>query len=488
MLANILIAALLQTAQALPPSPPDLTPDQWRIAAKQDIEAVHDTLRDNAPFMVVDRDSADMRRWLEVGRTEALGDLVKVTDGRSYYYVLARYIGGFRDGHIGLGLTKGALKGRMPDWPGFAMTWRNERYEVGWVQPGMEGGAPPVGAVLVSCDGQSAEAMAQTRLDRLFGNMKLEANRSGLAFQLLRDYHYPVPAPKACTFRTANGEKNWSLTWSTPAGNLVETAAKELFAPQARFGVSRWGSNAWWIGAPTMTGEDDWKALYAAIETNLTTIRAAHVVVIDLRGNGGGNSDYGDRLARHLFGDPVVNANAVAWGDLVFKDGPLSRKWAADGVAQSEDNPEWLASIKPISEKLDAAPLGSKVLIDTAGEVERHADRSPNLMKGQVVVLVDHACFSACLDTLDLFTRLPGVKLAGVETGADTIFMDGMRAPLPSGKATLGFGIKAWVQRKRGSNIPYEPDPSLRYTGSLADETALKLWLADKLGVQGIGG
>jgi hypothetical protein len=486
MLAAVLFAALLQTPPAAPPtSPPELTPDQWREAARQDVEAIHDTLRDNAPFMVVDRDSADMRRWLDTGRTEALDDLPKVNDGRGYYYVLARYVGGFRDGHISLGLTKGAIEGRMPDWPGFAMTWRNGRYEVGWVQPGLEARTPPIGAVLVSCDGRPAEALAQERLDRLFGNMKMEAQRSALAFQLLRDYHYPVPAPAECVFRTPEGEKSWKLAWSTPTDDLVNTAAAELFAPRARFGVSRWGDNAWWIGAPTMMGEENWKALYTAIDANLAAIRRAEVVVIDLRGNRGGNSDYGDRLAHQLFGDSVANASAVAWGDLVFKDGPLSRKWAADGVAQSKDSPEWLASIKPISDKLDAAPLGSKVLIP-AGELPARVEQPPSPMKGRVVVVIDHACFSACLDTLDVFTRLPGVELAGVETGADTIFMDGVRAPLPSGKASLSFGIKAWVQRQRGSNIPYRPDPSLTYTGSLADETALKRWLAVKLGVTGI--
>ena len=480
-----LLAALIQSAQAAPPPPPALTPDQWRAAARQDIEAIHDTLRDNAPFMVVDRDSAGMRRWLETGRTEALADLPKVTDGRGYYYVLARYVGGFRDGHIGLRLASGAIKGRMPDWPGFAMAWRNNRYEVGWVQPGQEAAAPPVGAVLVSCDGQPAEALAQARLDRLFGDMTQEAQRSAIAFQLLRDYHYPVPTPAACSFRTAAGEKTWTLTWSTPAGETVDTAAKALFAPRARFGVDRWGKDAWWIGAPTMTGEDNWKALYAAVDANLAALRSAPVVVIDLRGNGGGNSAFGDRLARKLFGDTVVDAHEVVWGDLVFQSGPLSRKWAADAVVAAKDNPDWLAEMKPEAEKLAAAPLGSKVLIpaDATPPAPKAAPQSP--MKGKVVVLVDHACFSACLDTLDVFTRLPGVKLAGVETGADTIFMDGMGAPLPSGRATLGFGIKAWAQRVRGSNVPYKPEAGLQYDGSLADEAGLKTWLAGKLGVEG---
>jgi hypothetical protein len=365
------------------------------------------------------------------------------------------------------------------------MTWRNHHYEVGWVQSGLERTTPPPGAILVSCDGQSAEALARARLDRLFGNLELEAERRASAFQLLRDYHYSIPSPGACVFRSGGREKSWTLTWSTPPGDLVETAAKSMFGRRAEFGVARWGRNAWWIGAPRMSGDEDWKKLYAAIDTNLAEIRSAQVVVIDLRGNGGGNSDYGDRLARRLFGDPLVNAHQLVWGDLVLKAGPLSRQWATEGLAQAAGNPEWLASIKPVADKLAAAPPGSKVVIDNGGNAPAPAARVPSPMKARVVVLVDHACFSACLDTLDVLTRLPGVQLAGVETGADTIFMDGMRAPLPSGKATITFGIKAWVQRKRGSNLPYRPAPALRYTGPLSDEAALRAWLAAKLKVRG---
>ena len=465
---------------------PEVTPDEWRAAAKQDIDGIHDILRDNAPFMVVNRDSADMRRWLETGRKEASNDLSKVTDVWSYHYVLDRYVGGFRDGHLGVGTTK-TLNGPMTNSPGFKMAWRNGNYEVGWVQAGMEATMPPIGAALVSCDGKPAETLAQERLDRLFGNLRLEATRSESAALLLEDFsQYPITRPKTCSFRVAGRVKNWTLTWSVPTGEVVRESIRATSAPRAKFGVDRWGENAWWIGAPTMTDDENWKAIYAAVETNLGAIRSADAVVIDLRGNGGGNSAFGDKLARKLFGDPIVDANAVAWGDLVFKAGPLSRKWAADALTRAldKDDRDWLAEMKPASEQLDAAPLGSMVLVK-ADPPPKPTLSSTNPVRGKVIVLVDYACFSACLDTLDVFTRLPGVKLAGVETGADTIFMDGMRTPLPSGKATLTFGIKAWVQRERGSNVSFKPDPSLRYTGSLADEAALTRWLADALGVKG---
>src|SRR5579862_2145545 len=249
--AAALSAILLQLQAAqeplpLPPAP--LTPEQWREAAREDIDAIRDTLRDNAPFMVVDRDSAGMRRWLETGRREAVDNLSRVTDGRSYIYFLRRYVGGFRDGHISLTPTKASFPGLLPAWPGFAMTWRHGHYEVGWVQPGLEAAVPPVGAALSSCDGKSAQAVAEVRLDRMFGNLNLEAGRSAVAFQLLRDYRFPVGTPAACTFRTATGEKTWKLAWSTPTGEIVDTAFDRLEPSSAKFGVGRWGSNGWWIG------------------------------------------------------------------------------------------------------------------------------------------------------------------------------------------------------------------------------------------------
>jgi hypothetical protein len=222
------------------------------------------------------------------------------------------------------------------------------------------------------------------------------------------------------------------------------------------------------------------------VEAHLEAIRAADVTVIDLRGNGGGNSGLGVGLAVRLYGEPMVDAHALPWGELVFKDGPLSRKWAAGFVELARNQaPDDLPESSAILAALERAPLGSKVVIPPSPP-KPAALHVVNPIHGRVVLLVDHACVSACLDTLDLFTRLPGVQLAGVTTGADTIFMDTMQAPLPSGQAQLRFGIKSWSQRVRGSNVPYEPDPALRYTGDLADEIGLKHWLADKLGVTGL--
>ena len=69
-----------------------------------------------------------------------------------------------------------------------------------------------------------------------------------------------------------------------------------------------------------MAGDAEWKALFAAVDANLPAIRAADVIVLDLRGNGGGDSSLGLDLARRLYGD--LFAHVVKWqGDLYLEDG-----------------------------------------------------------------------------------------------------------------------------------------------------------------------
>jgi hypothetical protein len=102
-------------------------------------------------------------------------------------------------------------------------------------------------------------------------------------------------------------------------------------------------------------------------------------------------------------------------------------------------------------------------------------------MRARVIVLTDERCFSACLDLMDLFMAMPNVAQAGQPTGADTIFMDNYGAVLPSGRIALTFGVKAWLDRPRGSNVSYSPAAEWLFTGDLGDDNAWRTWLAEKI-------
>jgi hypothetical protein len=94
-----------------------------------------------------------------------------------------------------------------------------------------------------------------------------------------------------------------------------------------------------------------------------------------------------------------------------------------------------------------------------------------------VVVLVDAGCSGGCLDTLDLLSRLPNVRIAGSTTAEDTIFIEQTVLRLPSNYADLSYGHKAWTTRQRGNNAPYAPSGALAYTGDATDEAAVRTWV-----------
>lgn len=481
--ALVLCGAMAGAAWAEPPK--TKTPEEWRAAAAMDLVAVHDILRDNSPAMVIDRDSADFRRWLEVGLRQAQADLPKVNDPRGYYYVVQGYVGGFRDSHIQFGPNPGfGVTTRAVAWPGFVLGGTSDGFEVAFRAADAPEG-PPLHAKLVACDGKGPEALVQAH-DRYDGNFRLPSVRQGRAVGLLLDRADPfVPRSQSCSFQVDGAVRAYTLNWVP----LDEAHTKQIDASRAtaggprKLGLAPWGDNRWWITIPSMGNDQDWNGFYAEVSKHLDAVRAADAVVIDVRGNGGGNSGFGDRLARMLWGETMVDANLPDLGPTVWRASKINRdNWAgvADLVAKDpnytdQDRQEF----RFILARYDAAIAHGEptFTLGDSGPVKRPAP-GPNPMKGRVVMLTDYACNSACLDLMDEITAMPHVVHAGTVTSADTIFMDLTEVPaLPSGVSSLAFGRKAWIKRPRGSNVPYTPTARFTWTGAAADEAGLRAWL-----------
>lgn len=91
-----------------------------------------------------------------------------------------------------------------------------------------------------------------------------------------------------------------------------------------------------------------------------------------------------------------------------------------------------------------------------------------------MVIVADASCGSACLDALDLWKRL-GAMQVGVETSADSLYMDVRPERLPGGLARISVPMKVFRGRVRGSNEPHVPDR--RYDGDMRDTAALEAWI-----------
>jgi Peptidase family S41 len=457
----------------------------WQDMARQDVTGVHDALLANHPAVYVNRDSAHFRDWLEAGYRIALGDLPNVHDSRGYYYLLRGYAGGFRDSHIIARVTEASdLKTGVIAWPRVATAWRNGTYVVAYVDPAHEGDLPPMGAHLISCDGHLAKQMARERLDRYEANLELEGGRYFSAPKLLWDLGNPFVGspPSSCTFGTNGKQTTYRMRYSAPENDLSTVVATAAGRSGPALSVERW-KDGWWIGLPSMLGDQRWDEFFANIDRHKEEIRSAPYVVIDVRGNAGGDSEYPVRLATTLWGDAVVSAYSPDNGDEVYRASELNRQFFIDALrrfAASHEVNEYVPEFTDLVSKMNAAiTAGQPLVVIHHPPLIRPRTPPANPMMGRIVLLTDYVCNSACLDMMDIYTRIPRAAQAGVSTFADTIFMEVSRADLPSGRAVLAFGHKAWIQRLRGSNVAYRPTPEHSYRGDLGNDTAVRQWVAD---------
>ncbi|MEE3625412.1 hypothetical protein UCD39_15660 [Nitrospirillum sp. BR 11752] len=477
-------AALMMVAAGATPAPAADAID-WRRMAETDLNAMHDILVANHPAMVVAKDSAPFRAWLETGRLEAKKLLPAVRDEATYFDLLRFYASGFRDSHIGAYATKNAPSLRRSYiWPGFNLAWAGGGYTVTAHAP--DTALPPAGAQLVACDGVSAAALAHDRQERNGQDLTLDSQRRSYAFWLLWASEGSLfqPPLKTCTFNPPGGGPARSYTLSYRPTTEDSSPAR---AARAQFGLSRWGQEGWWIGAPDMVSDHAWKRTLRAVKTHLEAIRRARTVVVDVRGNTGGGADFAYALADLLWGADLVKAGRPDLGPVVYRASRLNRDQLAAYLSQGKDISLQTDTAAKIRRRLarydDAIAAGQSTFTDEAPARPNPLRPPPNPLRGQVIVLTDGACVSACLDLVDLFLALPNVRQAGTETDGDTIFMEVTEAPLPSGYAGMSFGHKAWVERPRGSNVSYLPTPALTWTGDPADDAGERAWLAKAVGI-----
>ena len=205
--------------------------------ARQDLQATHDALKANHPAAVVPGAASEaFRSWIDAGLQDALGKAGQVNSGESHAYLLRYYATGFRDSNIA---TRPTFEGASPffatSWPGVATAWRNGQYVVSYVQPGVRG-APPLGAVVKSCNIQPIEEVAKAKLDRFEGDLTTEAGRVRTAPYLLWNRNNPMAGgvPSTCEFQVGRRTRDYTLSPqpATPA-NLEAAYRASVFTPGA---------------------------------------------------------------------------------------------------------------------------------------------------------------------------------------------------------------------------------------------------------------
>ncbi|MEI9928600.1 MAG: hypothetical protein WDN44_13995 [Sphingomonas sp.] len=333
----------------------------------------------------------------------------------------------------------------------------------------------------------AAQAWAVDRLGRFGANPAIEAELARRAPTLLIDDGNPFLArPTACSFaRDGGAPQTVTLAWRRIAQSRLEALAASVTHPaRAGMGVTPF-AGGYWIALETL--DPSAQKVVDAVTAQQTALRAAPMVVLDLRGNGGGNSDYADRIAAALVGEARAKA---AWPEIHGCTGPFWRATAGNLPAVESAAARSKAQGDP-----NIAQYWSDLAADMAAAVKegrgfapalppcvreaRPASRGrepalpPSAMRGRLVLVTDRSCFSSCLLATDLFRRL-GALHVGEATDVSTRYMEVREIVLPSGLRTFSTLQKVVVGADDFG--PYAPDRP--YPGPLDDGDALKAWVA----------
>jgi hypothetical protein len=460
----------------------------WSVALRQDAQALHDDIAANHPGPVNradpkfgKRNDAQLAIALERART--------ARSYADYFFALREYVASFDDGHMGFGAF-----GYTPNdfhWPGF-LTRYDSQGDVR-VAVSDEPSKVPVGAKLLGCDGMTAKRYAAATVGRMWGRWKLRSQRLNFGTDLFLDEgsRY-IPRARHCRFAVDGKRREVVLEWRAISArdfmSRYRNVTRELprsFAARTLADGTRWYAMPSFNGDPQSEAGKALPAMLATMRSERTALAAAPRIVLDLRGNGGGSSDWSRQVAEILWGRAAIERLPrsdvqVDWrvsaANLESIKASYSRR--TSGNALSPEQRRWYESvIKGLTAALKRGDKLWRQRDDDAEDkpVRAGAETPPAPLSGPVYLVTDAHCGSACLDAVDLWRELGAVHV-GQTTSADTLYMEIRELRLPSGVTGVSMPMKVYRGRPRKSNEPVVPVRP--FNGDIGDTAALERWIA----------
>lgn len=316
--------------------------------------------------------------------------------------------------------------------------------------PGLAPGVDPALAAQARQAASAAQAQARRIVDRAGYDQVIQAYVASFG-----DPHVAIELDSPDTAATSA---------PTPAPDTGAQGAFERLTPAA-----------WKLTLPTFyAGDPAFETTQAAIAVAADALRhhTPALLVLDLRGNGGGAAAPGDAVLAAIWGEQALpaldrrRASASLWrvSDGVIEN--LQTRRARIAARYPQELPgfdrllDGLRAAQRRGEALYRDPLPSAA-----------AGTPPHGGPARIVAITDGACISACLDFMDRLLEGPGVEQVGQPTGADTLYTEVESVPLPSGRATLLLPMQRLQGRQRGAMQAYAPRVRLD------DDAAVSAWL-----------
>ena len=396
-----------------------------------------------------------------------------------------RYMAGFADGHLNVDFDYSHSQQR---WPGLIVARIGGRYLVTgraktWPVP-----LPAKGVELVSCNGRAPDTlMNEDVLPSLFNLTGLDSVKSTYAHYLFRDDEILPHQYAKCVFADSGARQEWALQWEPIRRyDYFDELSAATPSVSKESSVTMAAADTAWIRLPQFSPAEAEEAALMRVPAAAAKVRGAAVIVFDLRGNQGGNSKWGTDVLQGVYGKAHMDYFDQKQGSSQYVEYRVSennarhaehyipimaRQFGADSATTRQ-------AIDFARRMRAALVSGAPFVRQDSGEGSKPlaaASAPLPLSQARAVLLTDSGCVSSCLDFADAVLRLPNVRHVGETTGADTLFMEVRKVPLPSGLGQLILAQKVYRGRQRGSNQPWTP--SLTYDGAIGDTASVQAWV-----------
>ncbi len=450
-----------QSSESLkPPS----QPADWQTAATKDIEAAYQKTVDNHPGMV-DPLNPNFPKLLDMARAKGLEFAAKATSAAAYEASIRVFNAAINDGHAGASPRVPEALKAPTFWPGFMTAWRGETLYV-FRSLVAEAAA---GDKVISCDGVDIKTLIERNVFTYAGRIKEAGRWWFLARSVLIDSGNPyVQRPQSCVLKNAAGEKNIKLNWVAADDSYKAWYASSFNGDRMPIALNLPRPRMFWIGMPTFQPDEAERAAYKAVTEGLVSRRAelkiARAVVLDLRHNQGGSSDWSLSIAEALWGKAQVdavmakrNAKVEIWWRSTEGHATYIKSLAPK--MQSQGRSELAQFFDTLAVSLDdARKAGRPFYVQPRRAPPANADIIPaSDFTTPVFVIMPGDCASACLDAVDYFSQFANTTLIGAPTQADSTYMEVRSEELPSKMARVFLPTKIWVNRPRGNGEIYQP-------------------------------
>ena len=448
----------------------------WQELATADLDAAYRLIRDSHPGAAEVLGDDAFRSSLERGHAAARARIGRVDSFQGYAAVLAGFATAFGDEHI---WTNTKLRGVPYRWAGLVMSRQGGHWVVASqaTDPVLSDTSSLEGATLVACDGTMAEEFAKERLAfRLSAPIEAQYVAHG-GFLFVDDGNPFLAEPRSCTFEMDGNAFSYNLFWRPVATQELAKALQAAVLPaSAGFGLRQVDGLAW-VSLERLDANAE--AVLEQVAAERESLLGSPTIVVDVRGNGGGDSLYGRRLAALIYGqaflDAKLSVSSVCGAVWRASEGNARHLRA---LAATASDAAVASHYREIAARMDTAmsigmPFESPIPTCEDNSHPAQVDARPDF-QGRVILLTDHSCFSSCLLLTQDFLRL-GALHVGTQTNAATRYMEVREIDLPSGLSTFSTLQKVAV----GSKAEIGPfTPQIVSPVAIGDTPALEQWLA----------